>query len=99
MNYAKALKIIRALNNINQQELAAKIGVSKSLISKIESSKKNLSLDNKRKISRVFPISQRMIDILALDRHTDWMEPHIIDAMGRVMFKLSAKSDRETKYL
>lgn len=65
MDYARALKIIRALRNLSQQELAEKVGISKSLLSRIESNNRTLSKTTLKKISRELSIPEDVINLLA----------------------------------
>lgn len=65
MNYARALKIIRAVLGISQQEFAYKLNVSKSLISFIESGDRELSKSVMESIERTFFIPIEVIQLLA----------------------------------
>lgn len=67
MNYAKALRIARAAKNIDQQTIASKASLSKSLISKIESHQRDLSPKAKEKLIKALDISPKLFDFLALE--------------------------------
>ena len=59
----EALKQIRLFHQLKQQELAIEIGISKSYLSEIESSRKAVSLDLLAKYANYFsvPISSLML--------------------------------------
>jgi transcriptional regulator with XRE-family HTH domain len=52
----KALRLMRVFNDLSQKELAEKLGISKSLISEIESGKKNSTIELLNKYSNFFDI-------------------------------------------
>ena len=52
----EALRLIRVFHDIKQQELAERIGLSKSYVSELESGKKNPSIDVVQKYSEIFGI-------------------------------------------
>lgn len=68
MNYARALKIIRAVKEISQQELAQKTSLSTSLISRIESGDRTLSKSSLIQISKKLDIPQNLITLLAVEK-------------------------------
>lgn len=70
MNYAKALRLIRAARNIDQQGLAEKTGLSKSLISKIEAEERDLTQATKERISKALQVPISLIELLALEAHS-----------------------------
>jgi len=70
MNYSKALKIIRATNNLTQQELANRLCVSKSLISRVESKERALSPQLQSKLQKEFRIPKDLMLLLASDKES-----------------------------
>lgn len=68
MNYARALKIIRAVKEISQQELAQKTSLSTSLISRIESGDRTLSKSSLIQISKKLDIPKNLITLLAVEK-------------------------------
>jgi len=65
MKYHKALQIIRAATGISQQELSEKAGISKSLLSRIESGERSLSDKNKKIIANTLRLPESLINLLA----------------------------------
>jgi putative transcriptional regulator len=51
------LKVLRAMRDLTQEELAEKVGVSRQTVIAIESNKYNPSLDLAFKLSRLFEVS------------------------------------------
>jgi len=68
MDYAKALKIARAIAGVRQQELAAMAGVDPSHISLIESGKRSPSVRLLGRISRALGIPEHLLTLLATER-------------------------------
>jgi len=54
MNYGKAIKILRSAKNLEQQELAKKIGLDSSYISLIENGKRKPSPKRIQALRRMF---------------------------------------------
>lgn len=65
MNYAKAVRIIRAATGFSQEEFAMRASINPSLISRIESGKRNPSKANINSISISFHVPLELIQILA----------------------------------
>jgi transcriptional regulator with XRE-family HTH domain len=65
----EALRLIRVFHDLSQTELAARLGVSKSHVSEIESSKKTPSIEILQRYSKEFaiPISSIMFFAENLD--------------------------------
>lgn len=59
----KALRLIRAYHDLNQGDAAARVGLSKSYVSEIESGNKKVTLEVLEKYSKAFdiPISSLML--------------------------------------
>lgn len=64
MSDAKTLKIIRAVKNISQQELATLTSISKSLISRIESGERSLTNANLNTIASKLNIPKNVLKLL-----------------------------------
>lgn len=56
MMLSKALRLMRVFNDLSQKDLAENLGVSKSLISEIESGKKNSTIELLNRYSEFFDI-------------------------------------------
>lgn len=67
MNYGKAIKILRSAKNLEQQELAKKIGLDSSYISLIENGKRKPSPKTIEKISESLSIPKHLLLLLASD--------------------------------
>lgn len=52
----EALKLVRLFHHMNQGELAKKLDISRSYLSEIESSKKNVSMELLNKYASIFDI-------------------------------------------
>lgn len=52
----EALRLVREFHNINQSQLAEKLGISRSYLSEIESGKKAASIDLLEEYSDIFDI-------------------------------------------
>lgn len=65
MDFGRALKIIRSIYGLSQEELGNKLNVSKSLISKIESGDRLFSQRNLLAVSKALNIPENLIRILA----------------------------------
>jgi transcriptional regulator with XRE-family HTH domain len=68
----KALRLMRVFNDLSQKDLAEKLGISKSLISEIESGKKNSTIELLNKYSEFFdiPVSSIIFFSERLDHNT-----------------------------
>ena len=65
MNYSKAIRIARALADVPQRELARRISVDSSLVSMLESGKRNPTLGTLEKISAALGIPFHLFTLLA----------------------------------
>jgi transcriptional regulator with XRE-family HTH domain len=66
---AKALKVIRQYHNLNQTQLAAKLAISTSYLSELESGRKEPTLALLQKYASIFdvPLSSLVVFFLNLD--------------------------------
>lgn len=53
----KNIKYLRTINNISQQQLADKVGIDRSTISRIENNEIETTIDNAIKISNILNVS------------------------------------------
>lgn len=89
MNYARALKIIRAVKEISQQELAQKTSLSTSLISRIESGDRTLSKSSLIQISKKLDIPKNLITLLAVEKSDNkTLEDNDAVRVGSILLKL-----------
>jgi transcriptional regulator with XRE-family HTH domain len=65
MNYSKTIKIIRAARGLSQQDFATLTGIDPSLVSRIESGQRPLSVTNLKKISTKLSIPESLIKLLS----------------------------------
>jgi len=91
MNYSKALRILRAAKGISQQDLAKQAGLSKSLISKIESGVRILSETNRDKLAKSIDIPTSLFEILALEPEDTSVSKKDLEVVGSTL--LSIKED------
>ncbi len=89
MKYSKALKIIRAVVGISQQELAIKTSISKSLLSRIESDDRSLSKTNLKKISQKLNIPTDLIELLAYEKNeVKNIDKDKVENLGKTLLKI-----------
>jgi len=68
MNYGKALKLARALANLNQKDLAARAGIDASHISLIEKGTRRPSLAALEKLSSALEIPTDLFVLMAAEK-------------------------------
>lgn len=68
MDYAKAIRISRALADMPQRELASRIGVDASMISMLESGLRKPSLQTLEKIAEALGLPFHLFTLLGADR-------------------------------
>lgn len=56
------LKKLRVLNDMTQNELAKKIGISQSYLSQLERGQREINYEVKQKIEEIFGLSYKFID-------------------------------------
>ena|SRR5260221_10610793 len=88
MNYAKALRIIRAARGTSQQELAKSAGLSKSLLSKIESGGRDLSKDTQNKLASSLGIPASLLDILAMEPEDSKVSKTKLESIGKQLLAI-----------
>jgi transcriptional regulator with XRE-family HTH domain len=69
MNYGKALRLARALANINQKELASEAGLDPSHVSLIEKGTRRPSLATLEKLSSALQIPNDLFVLLAAEKN------------------------------
>ncbi len=90
MNYAKALRVLRAAKGIDQQDLAKRAGISKSLLSKIESEQRELTIDNRDRIAAALRIPSSLIDVLALESKDNGVDSKKLKHIGETLLNMSS---------
>jgi len=65
MNYSKAIRVARALADVRQRELARRVAIDASLVSMLESGKRNPSLATVEKIAAALGIPFHLFTLLA----------------------------------
>ncbi len=92
----EAFKIIRVFNNMTQQELATKLGISDSYLSQIESGKRTPTLDTIRSFSDYFkiPVSSLMFFSEQLTPSEDQDDRQARLTFGRKILGMLARIDR-----
>jgi transcriptional regulator with XRE-family HTH domain len=109
MNYGKALKLARALANLNQKDLAARAGLDPSHVSLIEKGTRRPSLMALEKLSAALKIPSDLFILMAAEKSElklrDPEELHqALESMARLLLqnvpyrpKLTRKSRRASK--
>jgi transcriptional regulator with XRE-family HTH domain len=94
----KALKLMRIFNDLSQKDLAGKLGISKSLISEIESGRKNPTIELLGKYSTFFdiPVSSIMFfsESLNQDIKTENIRGFISSKILAMLEVIAKNSDR-----
>jgi transcriptional regulator with XRE-family HTH domain len=67
MNYGRALKIARALSDLEQQELASLAGLDSSHVSLIEQGKRNPTITTLEKIAKGLGVPYHLLTVLAAE--------------------------------
>lgn len=93
--FDRALKIFRQYHRLNQAELAAKLGLSKSYISEIERGHKEPSLDVIRKYSEVFDVPMSSLMLFAERSSDSGLEKARLFAADKVLKMLEWIADDE----
>jgi transcriptional regulator with XRE-family HTH domain len=92
----EAFKIVRVFNNMTQQELATKLGISHSYLSQIESGKRTPTLGTVRLFSTFFgiPVSNIMFFAEQLSEGEGETDKEARMAFGRKILGALSKIDR-----
>lgn len=68
MNYARAIKTIRAAKEFSQSEFSEVVGIDQSLVSRIESGNRKPSIRNLEAISKKLLVPLHLITLLASEQ-------------------------------
>lgn len=68
MNYGKTIKLLRNAKQLSQSELAKKIGLDSSYISRIEANKRSPSIENLEQIAKELSVPLYLIILLASEK-------------------------------
>lgn len=68
MNYARAIKTIRAAKELSQSEFSKTVGIDQSLVSRIESGNRKPSISNLEAISKKLLVPLHLITLLASEQ-------------------------------
>ncbi len=98
MNYSRAIRLLRAVLGISQQELAQLVGLSSSLLSRVEAGDRPLSKKNQAKIASSLKIPSSLLDLFALDPIKSKVSETEIKKIGEAIVKLSKVAhEKETE--
>jgi transcriptional regulator with XRE-family HTH domain len=89
MNYSKAIRIVRAAKGLDQQVLAERTGLSKSLLSKIEAEKREMTETTKIKISEALNIPESLLDILAIEPNESKVSKKDLEFIGKSLLRIN----------
>lgn len=89
MDYAKGLRIARALAGFQQQQLAERADIDASYISLIEQGKRTPSLKFIHKLSKAMGIPPYLLTFLAMEKEdTEFLDENELASMGEALTKL-----------
>jgi transcriptional regulator with XRE-family HTH domain len=89
MNFGKAFKIIRSVKNLEQQQLAVKLGVDSSYISLIESGRRTPSANLLGILSKRLSVPRNLIILLASEKdELNTLEPHETEKIGEQLLNI-----------
>jgi transcriptional regulator with XRE-family HTH domain len=89
MNYGKALRVARAIQGIQQKELAERSGFDRSYISLVEKNRRKPSLKAVRSLSRSLEIPANMLTLLAMEpEDLDLADPSEFEQLGPELLNL-----------
>jgi len=95
MDYAKALKIARAISGLQQKELAVLAGVDPSHISLIESGKRTPSVHLLERVSSALDIPDHLLTLLAGEpADIDARDPEAISQVAESLARLIIRDAR-----
>lgn len=89
MNHSRAIRLLRAVLGVSQQELAQVVGLSSSLLSRIEAGERTLSKKNQVQIATALKIPSSLLDLFALDPAKSKVNETEIKKIGEAIVKLS----------
>lgn len=93
MNYARAIRIARAVSGLQQKELAQKAKLTSSYISLVETGKRSPSIASLSKISRALEIPEHLLTLLAADSDDlDKVNPAEIESVARSLMRVLLES-------
>jgi len=101
MDFAKALRISRAMTGLQQKDLAELTGIGSSHISLIESGKRKPSVETLDKLCKALRIPSDLFMLLAADpkdlKMSDPLEiQRVAESLARLLFQHGSKSRRES---
>lgn len=97
MNYAKAIRVVRAAKGVSQQELAKRADISKSLISKIESGSRDMTDQIKQKLADALEVPESLLDILAIEPSETTLPKKRLEMLGKVLLDVQDEMSRSEK--
>lgn len=98
MNYAKALRIARAISGLQQKELAKKAGLNASHVSLIEKGARNPSLGAISKLSAALDIPESLFTMLAAEStDLNGIREEEVEGIGRFLARFLLQGDSARK--
>lgn len=98
MMLSRALRLMRVFNDMSQKDLAEKLGISKSMISEIESGKKNSTIELLNKYSEVFDIPVSSIiffsETLSQNTKSEQLREFVSSKIIAMLEMIAKNSDR-----
>lgn len=97
---SNALRVIRQYHSLNQTQLAAKLSISTSYLSEIESGKKEVTLDILQRYSNVFdvPLSSLVVfsETLAGDHKISKARSFVSKKMLKIMEWIAGRNEQSS---
>lgn len=98
MNHSRAIRLLRAVIGVSQQELAQVVGLSSSLLSRIEAGERTLSKKNQAQIATALKIPPSLLDLFAIDPTKSKVNETEIRKIGEAIVQLSQVThEKKTK--
>lgn len=96
MDYGKAIRIARAVSNLQQKDVAERSKLDSSYVSLIEAGKRKPSAKAVESLSEAFAIPQPLFELLASEpKDLDIAKPEQLEELGRELIELLLESKDE----
>ena len=96
MDYGKAIRIARAMSNLQQKDVAERSKLDSSYVSLIEAGKRKPSAKAIESLSEAFAIPQPLFELLASEsQDLDIAKPEQLEELGRELVELLLESKNE----
>jgi len=98
MNYGKAIKVARNVRGFSQKELAKKVGLAPSYISKIEAGERMPTTETLEVISDAVEIPMYLMVLMASEnKEMKGLPPKMVSKLGENLLNLVLASEKKHK--